>query len=156
MELVTYGLYSVSDKYFADYKSEWFCDNKNENRPYFLSFLDKQGVIWLIPLSSQVQKYKNKIECDIQKYGSCLFYHIGEIYGNEKAFLIGNMFPVSESHITKPYTYSGKHYIVNNEQLIKDIKKRATKFLLLVEQGKLKPNVDILSIRNDLLKGCSV
>jgi hypothetical protein len=152
MDIVTYGLYSVSDTYFSDYTSEWFCDNKSENRPYFISFIDKQGVIWLIPLSSQVQSYKNKIECDEQKYGNCLYYHIGKIYGSERAFLIGNMFPVSENYIKKPYTYSGEHYIVKDEQLIKEIKKRATKFLLLVEQGKLKPHVNILSIRNDLLK----
>ncbi len=151
MDIVTYGLYSVSDTYFSDYASEWFCDNKNENRPYYISFIDKSGVIWLIPLSSQVQNYKAKIDNDKNKYGDCLFYHIGVIHGSEKAFLIGNMFPISDEYIKKPYTYSNVHYIVKDQQLIKDIRKRATKFLLLVEQGKLKPHVDILSIRNDLL-----
>lgn len=118
MSVVINGLYSVSDTYFKEFESRSFCDNKNENRPYFLPFKDENGILWLIPLSSQVENYRDKIKRDEQKYKECLFYHIGSVMGKDRAFLIGNMFPVTEEYIKKPYTFSGRHHIIANEQLI--------------------------------------
>lgn len=150
MNIIENGLYTVCDKYFEDFKSEWFCSNKSENRPYFVSFVDKNNIIWLIPLSSQIANYKKKIEEDERKHKICLFYHIGKIMGEERVFLIGNMFPVTDEYIKKPYTFSGIHYVIKNGYLVKELKKRARKYLVLAEQGKLNPNVDILSIRKKL------
>lgn len=144
------GLYSVYDKYFEDFKNEWLCDNKQENRPYYLSFTDKDNIIWLIPLSSQVENYKAKIRNDEEKHKICIFYHIGKIMGKENVFLIGNMFPITEKYIKKPYTFKNVHYIIKNENLIKELHKRANKYILLVEQGKLHPRTDIMSIKNKL------
>lgn len=152
MDIIENGLYTVYDKYFKDYKSQWFCDNKSENRPYYVSFVDEDNITWLIPLSTQVDNYKKKILSDEQKYKICLFYHIGKVMGKERVFLIGNMFPIADEYIKKPYTFSGIHYIIKNKQLIKELNKRAKRYLLLVEQGKLRPKVDILSIRDEINK----
>lgn len=115
-----------------------------------MSFTDKDNITWLIPLSSQVDNYKEKIKRDEEKHRFCLFYHIGRIMGIERAFLIGNMFPITSQYIKKPYTFSGVHYVIENENLIKELRKRAKRYILLVEQGKLRPNVDIMSIRDKL------
>lgn len=152
MEIIEYGLYNIYDKYFSDFKNDFLVDNKCENRPNYYTFKDKDNIIWFIPLSTQTQSYKAKINKDIEKHGNCLFYHIGIIAGIERVFLIGNMFPVTAKYIKKEYTINNKHYIVENKDLIKQINKKATKYLLLVQQKKLQPKVDILKIKNVLLK----
>ena len=151
MNLIENALYTVSDCYFTDFKSEFMVDNKNENRPFYYLFKDSQGVPWIIPLSTQVEAYKKKIEKDTKKYGNCTFYHIGKIAGKERVFLIGNMLPVSEAYIKKPYTINKKHYIVGDLSLIKQISKKSKKYLSMVNYGTLKPHLDIIKIKNSLL-----
>lgn len=151
MNIVDYGLYKVKDEYFEHFKSNYFTDNKSENRPYYLSFKDKDNIIWLIPLSSQTVNYQLKISQDIENRGECLFYYIDKIYGTDRVFLIGNMFPVTKEYILGEYTYSKIHYVVQDKKTIKEVSKRAKKFLTLVTYGKLKPYVDILSIKKELL-----
>lgn len=150
--MVQFGLYSVKDQFFNDFKSPYFSDNKFENRPYFCSFQDKSGVWWMIPLSTQVAAYQQKIEKDEEKYRMCLYYHIGKIAGHDRVFLIGNMFPVSEKYIKKEYTIAGAHYVVQNEALLREVQRRVKKYLSLVEHHKLKPYVDILGIKKKLIR----
>lgn len=99
MNIVDYGLYKVKDEYFNRFKNEKFTDNKAEKRPHYLSFKDKDNIIWLIPMSSQVDNYQLKINKDTAKYGECLFYYIAEIHKINRVFLIGNMFPVTPEYI---------------------------------------------------------
>lgn len=154
MVVIQYGLYNILDKYFEDFKNDFFEDNKTENRPHYLSFKDKDDIIWFVPISSQVEKYKKKIERDEEKYGKdkCIFYYICKIAGSESVFLIGNMFPVTEKYIKKPYTLSNVHYIVKNKFDINNINKRINKYLILVEMGKIKSKIDIMKIKDNLLK----
>ncbi len=148
MKIIENGLYNIKQQYFTDFHSEFMVDNKSENRPFYFTFKDNQGLFWLIPLSTQTKSYKKKIKKDEIKHGNCLFYHIGKIAGVERVFLIGNMFPVTPNYIKKPYTISNTHYIVADSNLIKDITKKAKKYLALVENGKLKPNLDIMHIKS--------
>lgn len=152
MEIVEFGLYNVKDEYFKTFQNNFLVDNKSENRPYYCSLKDNDGTIWFIPLSTQTNSYKIKIENDIKKHKKCLFYHIGTISGIERVFLIGNMFPVTEKYIKKPFTINNVHYVVSNGKLIKEIQTRAKRYLSLVKYNKLKPSVDIMKIKQTLLQ----
>jgi len=149
MELYKNGLYNIYDKYFTDFKSKFFMDNKSENRPYYYLFKDEDNILWVIPLSTQIENYKDKINRDENLHKQCIFYHIGKIGGNDRVFLIGNMFPVTAEYIKKPFTISGTPYIVKDKNLISEINKRAKRYLSLVKQGKLQPNVNIMEIKNE-------
>lgn len=61
MEIKPFGLYSLKDDYFDRFKDSFLVQNKSENRPYYCSFKDCNGLIWFIPLSSQVDTYRIKI-----------------------------------------------------------------------------------------------
>ena len=152
MNIIEYGLYSVKDEFFNTYRDSFLPDNKQENRPYYVAVRDSDGILWMIPLSSKIAEYKAKIQKDVERRGSCIFYHTGIIAGIERVFLIGNMFPITEKYLKKPYTISGVHYVVRNKILNAEIHKRMAKYLALVSHGKLTPNVDIMQIRDDLLK----
>ena len=95
-DLILYGLYSIKDSYFSDFKRPYWMDNKNEGRPYYYLLQDSDGVHWVIPLSSQVENYERKIVREEAKRGAgnCIYYHIGKIASAKRVFLIGDMFPV--------------------------------------------------------------
>lgn len=50
------GLYIISDQYFLDFPNERYMDNKKESRPHYYAIRDNDGIFWMIPLSSKVEK----------------------------------------------------------------------------------------------------
>lgn len=148
-----FGLYNVKDDYFNTFNNKYFSDNKQEKRPFYCSFIDCKGTIWLIPLSTQVANYKEKIIKDEKKHGKgkCLFYHIGKVAGKDRVFLIGNMLPISTIYIKKEFQINRRHYIVSQNSLKSAIQQKSSKYLKLTRLGKLKPNIDILQIEKELL-----
>lgn len=151
MEFSQYGFYKIKDKYFQDFPSDRHMHNKAENRPYYLAIQGKDGIIWMAPISSRVDKYKAKIASDIKKYGECLTCHIIKFMGDERAVLIGNIIPVTEEYIKGEFTIMNRHYVVQDESETKEIRKRCSRYLSLVKAGKLRSFVDIVSIENSLL-----
>lgn len=151
MDLVEYGFYKVKDKYFSDFPSSRHMYNKAENRPYYLAVKEKNGIIWLVPISSKVDKYKAKISADEQKFGECLTCHIIRFMSGERAVLIGNMIPVTQEYIKGEFTILDRHYVVRDSETIKAINKRCSRYLSLVRARKLHPYVDILKIERVLL-----
>ena len=151
MTLTQYGLYKIKDTFFRDFPSKRHMQNKAENRPYYLAVQGKDGIIWMVPISSKVEKYKAKVAADEKKYGECLTCHIIRYMNEERAVLIGNMIPVTEEYIKGEFTIQSRHYVVRDTAAIKEIKKRCARYLSLVRGGKLRPFVDILSIERILL-----
>lgn len=152
-ELVVHGIYLIQDQYFIDFKKPYWMDNKNENRPYYYLVRDADGIDWVIPLSSQTENYRakiNKIEEQRGK-GNCIYYHIGKIASTERVFLIGDMFPVNASYIKSAFKIGYQHYIVQNEKLNKAIYSKSMRFLKLVSIGKIKSRNDIMGIKRILI-----
>lgn len=147
------GLYIISDQFFIDFPSRNFMQNKHESRPHYYAFRDSDGIYWVIPISSKVQKYSGLITATESKHGkgSCVLYCIAKIHGADRAFLIRNMFPVTEKYILRPFTIGGVPYIVQNPSVINAVNSRAKRFLSLVKRGVMTSPVDILSIRSKLL-----
>lgn len=152
MNVSLYGLCIISDTYFEDYPSIRHMSNKHEKRPYYLAVKQDDGIVWVVPISSQAEKYKAKIEADEKKYGTCIFYHVTRLKGKENAFLVGNVIPVTECYIKKPFTVNGSPFVVQDKNDIKIIKSKLSRYLALVRNGKLKPAVDILDIECSLKK----
>lgn len=152
--LVVNGLYTVKDEYFAEFKREHWVDNKNEKRPYYYLLRDSEGIDWVIPMSTQIDNYKKKIQREEEKRGKgkCIYYHTGVVASVERVFLIGDMFPISEEYISAPFTIKGRHYVSGNKKLNAELHSKAMRYLKLVEQGVMKSRNDILGIKNVLLK----
>lgn len=151
MKVAENGLCKLSDKYFEDFSNPRHVFNKQEKRPYFYAIRKENGIVWLVPLSSQVEKYQSKIQEDANKHRECIYYYIAKVKGNESAFLIGNAIPVTDKYIVGPFTVNDIPFVIKNKNDIKQIKSRLNKYLALVKRGKLSPAVDILSIEKSLL-----
>jgi len=148
------GLYIIDDKFFVDFPNERYMQNKGEARPHYYAIQDNDGVYWMIPLSSKVEKYRQKIAATekAKGAGSCFLYYIAPISGKERAILICDMFPVSEKYILRPYTIDGQPYIVRNSTIQKSIRRKAMKYLNLVQRGILKSPLDILETKRKLIE----
>lgn len=98
--------YYIDDQYFLDFPDDRLMRNKEaingqpHNRPCFYAFRDdRTGLYWLIPFSSQVEKFREYYNAKIAKYGKCDTIIFGDVLGYEKVFLIQNMCPVTEKYI---------------------------------------------------------
>ena len=154
MEIKEHGLYVVSDSYFTDFPSEHWMWNKGQNRPHYYALRDGSGMMWLIPLSSKVENYKAKIAREEARrgQGKCLYYYIGRAAGREQAFIICDMFPVTEKYIVKPYTLGNIAVVVPSAKLNRELNNRARNYLRLLELHKMKDLNNVLQIREQLKK----
>lgn len=147
------GLYIISDQYFADFPNDRHMDNKGEARPHYYAVQDSDGIYWMIPLSTKVEKYRTKIAAteSIHGNGSCVMYCIAPIHGQDRAILICDMFPVTEQYILRPYTIGGVPYVVRNKNIQKAIRTKAMRYLSLVKRGVLTSPLNILVTKQQLL-----
>ena len=77
--------YHIKDDFFEMIKDKYLMSNKEDGnyRPHFYAVQDKKNLdlYWMIPISSQVEKYKEIIEKKKQKYGKCNTIVIGKFAG---------------------------------------------------------------------------
>lgn len=152
-EIEPFGLYIIKDKYFVDFPNDKHMQNKGENRPHYYAIKDGDGLYWMIPISSKVDKFRAKIE-DVERksgVGNCFLFAIAPVSGRERAFVISEMFPVTEEYILRPYTVNGKPYILESEGIRKLLSAKSLRFLSMVERGKVKSPLGILDVKRQLL-----
>lgn len=124
--------------------------NKEANRPHYYCFKEEQtGLFWMIPLSSKISKYK-RIMSKKQKSGKpCDIIHIMKLdNGKESAFLIQDMFPITENYIEREYTIANNHLTVTSEHSAIEIEKKAKKVMNLLRKGikftPTQPNINLI------------
>ena len=77
------------------------------SRPSYLAINDND-ILWFIPLSSKIEKYKPIIDKKIKKYGSCRTILIRRIADRDSVILIQNAFPTLEKYVKNSHTIDGK------------------------------------------------
>ena len=109
MKIQTGYLYHIKDEFFNRINSkELMINHKNgHSRPSYLAIKDKE-ILWFIPLSTKIAKYKCIVEKKAKKYGSCKTILIKKIAGKEQVILIQNAFPTLEKYIQSTHTIDGK------------------------------------------------
>ena len=84
MKVETGYLYHIKDEFFDKIKDKGLMINheNGHSRPSYLAIRDKE-ILWFIPLSTKIDKYKSIIAKKAKKYGVCktiYFYRL--CYGN--------------------------------------------------------------------------
>ena len=108
MEVKTGYIYHIKDEFFDKINDKGLMINHENGkaRPTYFTIKDKD-ILWFIPLSSRVSKYKPIIEQKINKYGSCKSIMISEIVNKPSVILIQNAFPTLEKYIDHPHMANG-------------------------------------------------
>ena len=150
--MVENGLYKIDDKYYSDFPHEKHIHIKG-GRPFYYAIKDSHGLYWLIPLSTQLEKHKEKIKVIEGKrgQGNCLTCHIGVIAGQEMVLKICDMIPVTDEYISGEFFKYGSHYIVKDKRLITEISRKSRNFIKQLELGKMTSQIDSLGIREKLI-----
>jgi len=151
--MVVNGLYKVKDNYYKDFPNENHIQIK-QGRPFYYAVKDSHGMYWLIPLSTQVDKHKKKIsDIEVKRgKGNCLIYHIGVIANKDMVFKICDMIPITDGYIAGEFIKYGRHYIVMDEKLIREISQKSRNFIRQLELGRMHSQVDALKIRDKLIE----
>ena len=154
--------YFVVDQYFIDFPDPMLMRNKEtingqqHNRPCFYAFQDPSTkLFWLIPFSSQFQKYKAIYDKKIQKYKTCDTIVFGYVLGDKKAFLIQNMCPVTPKYISNEYIDGNSLPVRINKHLEQELISKSIKVLALQRRGIRLIFPDALAIEVALLSQIS-
>ena len=109
MKVQTGYLYHIKDDFFDRINNKGLMINheSGHSRPSYLAIKD-DDILWFIPLSTKIEKYRTIINKKEKKYGTCKTILIKRIAGREQAILIQNSFPTLEKYIESRHTIDGK------------------------------------------------
>lgn len=148
------GFYIIKDKFFEDMPDPYLKGNKAGNRPHYYCFEDTNtGIYWMIPLSSRIDKYKGIVEKKAKAGKPCDIIHIVKLDDSrESAFLIQDMFPITEEYIECEYTIGGNHLMLTSEHTANEIEQKARKVMGMLKRGvKFTPTQpDVMAILKKL------
>lgn len=126
MKVKTGYLYHIKDEFFDKINSKGLMINheNGHSRPSYLA-IKENDILWFIPLSTKINKYKTIIDKKVKKYGSCRSILIKKIAEREQAILIQNAFPTLEKYIQSKHTIDGKSVRISSaveREIIDDFK----------------------------------
>ena len=109
MKIRTGYLYHIKDSFFDLVDDESLMTNheRGKKRPTYFVIKDN-NLLWFIPLSTKVAKYKKIVDSKIKKYGFCNTIIIEKVFNEESAILIQNAFPTLEKYIDHVHIENGK------------------------------------------------
>lgn len=138
MEIQQGYSYHIKDVFFETIKDDKLMSNKeNQNyRPHYYAIQDVKNsdILWMIPISSQVEKYRKIIESKVERYGKCDTIILGSFGGKENAFLIQNAFPIKSKFLDHVHTIENKPVRVHKE-LDKALKSNLKNVLAMHKRG---------------------
>ena len=103
-------VYHIKNEYFEFVKDDRLMQNHKNGgtRPNYLCIENSnKKLLWFVPMSSKVEKYKKQRQKFLDKYNRCDTIIIGKYRNKETAFLVQNIFPVTEKYIDHIDTVKG-------------------------------------------------
>lgn len=151
MKVETGYIYHIKDDFFDKINDKGLMINheNGRTRPTYFTIKDN-NILWFVPLSSKVCKYKPIIEKKIKKYGNCKSIMIRTIAGKDVAILLQNAFPTLEKYIDHIHTENGAPVRVA-DNLKDEILANFNSLLALKKQGNNLFFVDIDKIKKQML-----
>ena len=146
---VSNGFCFLHDQYFIDFPDRNLMrgHGAGHGRPCFFWMRDRQypDILWLIPISTKVEKYRAIMQNKIERNGECYTIVIGKAAGKHSAFLIQNMCPVTEQYIKNQYILNGKPVRIPSD-LAKTIRRSAQGAMRIYQTDKriIFPDIDTI------------
>jgi hypothetical protein len=133
----------LADQYYEDFPDKYLMRNKEvidgvlRDRPCFFAFQDSvtPEISWLVPISSNYAKYKALYDKKAARYKKCNTIRFGEVLGNQAAFLIQNMCPVTERYIREIYVDKNGVAIQIDGRIAQDVIANAREVLAITKRG---------------------
>ncbi len=145
--------YHIKDEYFEKVHDPNLMQNKEGGnyRPTFYCLRDTEtSLLWMVPLSSRIEKYTKIYEKQMSKYGECNTIVLGEFDGQKSAFLIQNMFPITEHYLDHIHT-RGNNPVPVKYEINKKVTTCMNKLRLVHSKGKKVVFTDIDQLEKIML-----
>ncbi len=137
MEFKQGFVYHISNEYFELVNDPYLMQNKENGnlRPtYFCMKDDLTSLLWVVPMSTRIEKYQAIANKQIEKHGSSITIVIGDYVGRKNAFLLQNLFPITEKYLHHVHTINGAQVPVSYKTR-QEIATKMKRILLLHEKG---------------------
>jgi hypothetical protein len=143
MKIIPGQFYFIKDEFFTKLNDTKLSINKTSGkRPHYYCFLDeKTKLYWMVPLSSQINKYRKIIKQLQNKSKNISTIKIIKINNRESVFLFQNMFPVIEKYISNQWFLGGKVVYIANPKLKKSLLYSAKRTLFLIKKTNNLKNI---------------
>ncbi len=131
--------YFIKNSFFATFPDPSLMQNKEDGhkRPCFFAIEDEDNLLWMIPISSKVEKYQEIYDRKCAKSGRCDTLFFASVLGQRRAFLIQNAFPVTERFIDDIYLQTKtKKPVAISDLESKELLSRFKRVLAMVKQGR--------------------
>lgn len=103
--------YHIKDDYFTIANDNTLMSNYENGgyRPHYFAVRDSSNpdIFWMIPVSSQYNKYKNLHNKMVAKYKRCTKIVLGKCGGKDAAYLVQNAFPITSDYLDHIHTLNG-------------------------------------------------
>jgi hypothetical protein len=130
--------YHIKDDYFSKVNDDKLMQNKENGnyRPTYFCMRDSRNplLLWVVPMSTKIEKYESIQKKQIEKYGKCLTIVIGDFDGKANAFLLQNMFPVTCGYLSHVHTRNNNPVPVGHS-LRKEIQTNMKQLQILISRG---------------------
>jgi len=154
MKIESGKFYFIKDDFFNMFKEYKLTENKENGnkRPCYFCFSDfeNEEIIWFVPISSKVEKYKKIYENKKKSRKKVYNFVFGKVLGKEKTFLIQNIFPTTEKYIESKYQNKMQDVEIT-KSLKKEIIETSMNVIKLSKKGINIPFYDILEMKETLL-----
>ena len=155
MEIMTGGLYFVSDEFFAKIQDPYLKINyENTKRPHYFAFRDSiTGLYWLVPCSSKIEKFERLVQNKREQHKPTDTIKFVRVFDCKTVLLFQDMFPVTAKYIDGQYIKGGQPVRIADPKLIQELEKNAKKIINLLHRGiRFTPTQpDILKIEKIML-----
>ncbi|MCD8012846.1 MAG: hypothetical protein LUG99_06690 [Lachnospiraceae bacterium] len=146
-------VYHIKDEYFDKAQDDKLMQNKENGnyRPTFYCLKDERNpLLWMVPMSSRWEKFKPIYDRQKERYGRCLTIVLGEYDRKKAAFLIQNMFPVTEYYLDHIHTRNNNPVPVKYS-IQREVSTNVKRALLLHSKGKRVVFPDISRLEKIML-----
>jgi len=147
-------VYHVKDEYFTKAQDDMLMQNKeggNYRPTYYALRDDITSLLWMIPMSARYEKYKVIHDKQVQKYGRCLTIVLGEYSDKPVAFLLQNMFPLTQNYLDHIHTKNGNPLPVKHS-IQQAIQTKLKQVLQIHKRGRKIVFTDISRLQKLLLE----
>jgi hypothetical protein len=156
MDIKIGALYFLRDCFFEKVNDPYLKkDHETSQRPHYFAHKDKKNsLIWLIPCSSQIEKYERIIRKKQESGKASNGIKIIKIQNKMNALLFQDMLPVTEQYILKPYVRGGQPMQIFDKIVLAELERSAEKIIKLLRRGiKFTPtSPNVLAIEKLMLE----
>ena len=141
-----YGIYYLTDEYMQMYYPKDF-PNEHDGikRPFMLLKEEPNGICWMAPLSTKLDKYQAYLE----KYKNSVAF-ITTPNGRTSAVVISNVVPVQPKHIRDPYVVQNIPYVLRKNSIKMEINKKLNSYLFVMSQDYVSHSREIKDLYFEL------